>query len=645
MRFKIYRRRVFLIMTAWLILLCVEAASADASVLLPVRRPVVKLTIGGKQIVLPVARRLASAEIKKPKKRSSLSLDGQVFNRIGGGKRLSKEDAVRYARIFVFQDVGNFKRANEEIGKLVDHRLMGHVLYERYLGRYYRSKYRELANWMKSYASLPGAKRIYELAKKRKPKKGAGTLASPRPSRVMMGYHNYDSGRLARPYSSEHKYTKRESKIVKSIRRNLSSRPSRALALLESPKSKKLFNDTKYDGLRAKIAESFFYNDKVSKAYKLAVASSDRSGKDIPLAGWIAGLSAWKNGNYDEAAKHFERTASSPRASAWMASAGAHWAARSYLRGHRPQKISYWLRQSAKSPRSFYGIISVKILGMDQARFNWDIPELNDKMTKAMADVSAGKRAMALMDVGRPELAEKELRQINPGNNKTLQEAMIVLTNKAGAPAFEMRLGSGLKDRKGYPYDSALYPDAPWRPKGGYQLDRALVYAFMRQESKFDASANNKRSGAVGLMQLLPSTAMNVAKKIGLKISRKQLQEPAVNIRLGQKYLANLMQEDAVGNNLFKLAVAYNAGPGNLSRWERKIDYDDDALLFIESIPIAETRIFVERVLTNYWIYRLKYNQNTDSLKKVASGDWPIYVAEDTRRLSYFAEPYGVPIR
>ncbi|MCK4946082.1 MAG: hypothetical protein KAS59_07455, partial [Alphaproteobacteria bacterium] len=97
MRFKIYRRRVFLIMTALLILLCVEAASADASVLLPVRRPVVKLTIGGKQIVLPVARRLASAEIKKPKKRSSLSLDGQVFNRIGGGKRLSKEDAVRYA--------------------------------------------------------------------------------------------------------------------------------------------------------------------------------------------------------------------------------------------------------------------------------------------------------------------------------------------------------------------------------------------------------------------------------------------------------------------------------------------------------------------------------------------------------------------
>ena len=643
--FKIYRRRVFLIITVLLTILFMDAASASASILLPIKRPVMKMTINGKQIILPVARSFVPDKIKKPKKRLLLSLKGQVFNHIGSENRLSKEDAARYARIFVFQDVGNFKRANAEIGELTDHRLMGHVLYERYLGRYYRSTYRELANWMKSYASLPGAKKIYALAKKRKPKRGAGTLVSPRPGRGMMGYHNYDSGKLARPYSAEHKYTNRESRIVKSIRRNLSSRPSRALALLESPKSKKLFNNTKYDGLQAKIAESFFYNDKADQAYKLAAASSDRSGKDIPLAGWIAGLSAWKKGKYDEAAKHFERTASSHRSSAWMASAGAHWAARSYLRDRRPQKISYWLRQSAKFPRSFYGIISVKILGMDQARFNWNIPKLNNKMTTEIANVSAGKRALALMDARRPKLAEKELRQINPRNNKTLQEALIVLANKVDAPAFEMRLGSGLKDRKSYPYDSALYPDAPWRPKGGYQLDRALIYAFIRQESKFNVSANNRRSGAVGLMQLLPSTAMNMARKINIKVNRKQLQKPAMNILLGQKYLTNLMQDKTIKNNLFKLAVAYNAGPGKLSRWEKKIDYEDDALLFIESIPVAETRIFVERVLTNYWIYRLKYNQDTSSLGKVASGEWPIYVAEDIRRLSLFADASSVPIR
>ena len=73
--------------------------------------------------------------------------------------------------------------------------------------------------------------------------------------------------------------------------------------------------------------------------------------------------------------------------------------------------------------------------------------------------------------------------------------------------------------------------------------------------------------------------------------------------------------------------MAYNAGPGKLARWEKTVNYDNDPLLFIESIPVAETRIFVERVLTNYWIYRLKYHQNTDSLEDVASGTWPVYTS------------------
>ena len=152
----------------------------------------------------------------------------------------------------------------------------------------------------------------------------------------------------------------------------------------------------------------------------------------------------------------------------------------------------------------------------------------------------------------------------------------------------------------------------------------------------------NKSSGAVGLMQLLPSTAMNMARTLGAKIDKDRLDEPAVNIRLGQKYLQQLLQDESVSNNLFKLAVAYNAGPGKLSRWDRTVNYEDDPLLFIESIPVAETRLFVERVLTNYWIYRLKYNQNTDSLEMVASGEWPLYAAEDTRRGASFADAVGL---
>ena len=74
----------------------------------------------------------------------------------------------------------------------------------------------------------------------------------------------------------------------------------------------------------------------MDEAYKLAAASSGRSGREIPRAGWIAGLTAWKEGKYAEAAKHFERTATSPRASAWMSAAGAYWTARCYLRDRQP---------------------------------------------------------------------------------------------------------------------------------------------------------------------------------------------------------------------------------------------------------------------------------------------------------------------
>ena len=91
-----------------------------------------------------------------------------------------------------------------------------------------------------------------------------------------------------------------------------------------------------------------------------------------------------------------------------------------------------------------------------------------------------------------------------------------------------------------------------------------------------------------------------------------------------------LLKNSTVDNNLFKLAVAYNAGPGKLARFQQADAGDvDDPLLFIESFPVAETRIFVERVLTNYWIYRLKFGQTTSSLDDVVQGDWPVYLAQD----------------
>ena len=76
-----------------------------------------------------------------------------------------------------------------------------------------------------------------------------------------------------------------------------------------------------------------------------------------------------------------------------------------------------------------------------------------------------------------------------------------------------------------------------------------------------------------------------------------------------------------------------HAGPGNLRKWLRKIDHRGDPLLLIESIPSRETRNFVERVLSNFWIYRERLQQDTPSLDAVASGHAPIYLRLDSRGL------------
>ena len=78
-------------------------------------------------------------------------------------------------------------------------------------------------------------------------------------------------------------------------------------------------------------------------------------------------------------------------------------------------------------------------------------------------------------------------------------------------------------------------------------------------------------------------------------------------------------------NNLIYLAAAYNGGPGNLEKWLEKINHLDDALFFMESIPSRETRWFIEKVLTKYWIYEDKIGNKSNSLRKLANGENPIY--------------------
>jgi soluble lytic murein transglycosylase len=353
------------------------------------------------------------------------------------------------------------------------------------------------------------------------------------------------------------------------------------------------------------------------------------NGTGTENGGWTEGLEAWRNDDPAAAAEMFERAAVSAT-DIWARSAAAYWAARSHLRARKPESVSLWLRIAAEEPRSFYGQLARRALGLD-ASFNWKPLSLSSEGAQSLMKSRVGQRALGLLQIGQERRAAAEFHILRPKASAVLLEGMLAVAQRYGLPSFVMTAGSVVEEVTGGRIDEALYPMPSWEPHGGFTIDRALLYAIARQESGFNPTAQNP-SGATGLMQIIPSTAAEVAKRIGMQ--GHDLRDPATSLALGQEYLRMLLADANVSNDLFLMTIAYNAGPGNLAKWRKQFAYDDDPLLFIESIPSRETRLFVERVMAGLWIYQARLGQPALSLDAVASGAWPTYQSQDAATLA-----------
>jgi len=354
-----------------------------------------------------------------------------------------------------------------------------------------------------------------------------------------------------------------------------------------------------------------------------------------PLAGqWQEGLSAWRAGRFDEAGKHFQVLATARGQSPWMVSAAAFWAARVELKSKRPEHVAYWLGIAAGRPRTFYGLLARRILGVDNY-FNFDSEPFTGFDAQLIKGIPAGRRALALLEVGDHAAANDELRLLAADGSTKLLRAVSALSDRANLPSLSLQLASILTSRDGQYHDHALYPVPRWTPHGGFTVDRALLFGVMRQESLF-APHVVSTAGALGLMQLMPATAKLMAEQTGETLNpvdknmrHEELADPEINLTLAQEYIQSLLHDEH--NNLIYFAIAYNGGPGALERWKSlQTGYAADPLLFIESVPAGESRIFTERVLTNYWIYRQRLGQPTPDLDALAAGQWPTYTALDS---------------
>ncbi len=215
----------------------------------------------------------------------------------------------------------------------------------------------------------------------------------------------------------------------------------------------------------------------------------------------------------------------------------------------------------------------------------------------AGAAISAGHYAAGMVAVRRifPELEARRIPQI---------------PNDAWRAAFPL------------PYESSLRGEARRN-----RLDPMLVAGLIRQESAFESDAMS-RAGAVGLMQMMPQTALRLARQMKVRYARARLTDPGYNLRLGSHYLANLIQ--AFGTPEAALA-AYNAGEDRVMQWTAGQNYLE-AAEFVESIPFTETREYVQIVIRNAEIYRQVYGPA--GIESARLANWAEAVpagAEETR--------------
>lgn len=481
---------------------------------------------------------------------------------VGLPQPLAPSEAARIRRIFALQKHDMVPQAVAETARLSDTTLLGHILADRLLARPARASSAQLSDWLGRYADLPDACAVYALLRRKLP---AGAALPPAPPCATLA--------------------------------------SAGAGLADTAPTS------------ASAAREALARGRDAAALRLGRAAFDRSHGTDGQAAYVAGLAAWRRGTPAIGARLFESASLAEGAGASLRAAAAFWAARAHLRAGDAQAWRDWMLRAAAEPHTLHGMIARRALGLPPVTSPAS-PVLAQADVDAVAATPQGNRAFALLQVGEPARAEAELRRLWPAAQAepALSRALFLV---AGA--------AGLSDLVGDLADlvDATEADLPvpsLRPRGGFHLAPALVYAVAHVESNFDSGAVSG-AGAGGMMQLMP-VATSV---LGRTASAATLRNTGENLRLGQAYLAYLSRPDVVGDDLLRVLASYNAGPGAVQRWSFA---ETDPLLFLETIPTDETRHFVQRALTNLWGYAARFGAPAASLDAMAAGRWPAFDAE-----------------
>lgn len=358
---------------------------------------------------------------------------------------------------------------------------------------------------------------------------------------------------------------------------------------------------------RQQVARELLAAGKPADAYAVTVPHGQTKGVAFAEAEFLAGWIALRNLKKPaDALKHFQ-TLHDGVTTDISRSRAAYWLGRAQEAANKPQDATEWYRRAANHGQTFYGQLAArKVPGTARHLPKDPVPVDADRQSLNGRELATVARYIAQagdFDRTRPFLMRLARLITGPGETVLLAQLATELKRPDLALAMARRGSEG-----GINLFDAAFPVIELGPTGS--VERALALAVSRQESAFNAAAISS-SGALGLMQLLPGTARDVAGRLNTPfIQDKLTRDPGYNVTLGSQYLAEMLQR--FGGSYEIALAAYNAGPNRVARWlettgdprSGKIDMVD----WIESIPFRETRNYVQRIMEGLAVYRDRLN-------------------------------------